>query len=177
MTLIVEDGSIVSGAESYISAADADTYFANRNNSVWSALSTQVVKESYLRLATDYMLQAYHLSWDGYRYNVNQPLDWPRVWVTIWDVASGYGPYPNYIAPTVVPKLVQYACAELAIRASSAQLAPDISEREKVVKVGSIQVEYDMNAPVFTTYRAVDMMLKQFFKNGGSSSMAKVYRS
>jgi len=118
------------------------------------------------------MTQVYHDKWDGYRYNVGQAMDWPRVWVPIWDVASSYGPAPNFILPTVVPQLVQYANAELALRAySGGQLAADLDISEASVTVGPIKVQYDLNAPRYPIYRQVDMMLRQFFKRGGGNSV------
>jgi hypothetical protein len=66
MTLTVEDGTGKADAESYISVADADTYFTARNNATWAALSTSD-KEAALRKATDYMLQAYRVRWAGMR--------------------------------------------------------------------------------------------------------------
>ena len=67
MSLIVEDGTGKSNAESYISVADADTYHSNRDNTDWAALTT-AEKERLLRIATDYMVAVYRLRWDGYRY-------------------------------------------------------------------------------------------------------------
>lgn len=170
MSLIVEDGSGVAGAESYISVAAALTYFSNRGNTVWTGLSTPTQEQS-LRLATDYMTQMYHDRWAGFRYNVNQSLDWPRVWVPIFDVASSYGPTPNFVSPTIVPQLIQNACAELASRANSlGSLAPDIDRIEQVVQIGPIKVEYDLTAPPFTLYRQVDAMLSQYLsENGGAT--------
>ena len=53
MTLVIEDGTGKSNAESYISVADADTYHSNRGNTDWAALTT-AEKERLLRIATDY---------------------------------------------------------------------------------------------------------------------------
>jgi hypothetical protein len=39
MTLIVETGQGLPDAESFISVADADTYFTARGNAVWAALT------------------------------------------------------------------------------------------------------------------------------------------
>ena len=72
MALIVEDGSIVTGAESYISVADASTYHSNRGNTAWASLSTDAIREQCLRKATDFMRQAYRSRWQGYRVNEDQ---------------------------------------------------------------------------------------------------------
>jgi hypothetical protein len=68
VALIVEDGSIVAGAESYASVAYADIYFANRpsnpNSIVWAAL-TVPQKEGALREATDHMSVSLPRKLDG----------------------------------------------------------------------------------------------------------------
>jgi hypothetical protein len=89
MALVVEDGTARADAESYCSVAAADTYHANRGNTVWAAL-TQTVKEQCLRKATDYMV-VYRNAWDGYRKTTTQALDWPRFMVPIKDNFLLYG--------------------------------------------------------------------------------------
>lgn len=54
MALIVEDGTGLADAESYLSVADADTYHADRNNEAWQDYST-AEKEAALRKATQYI--------------------------------------------------------------------------------------------------------------------------
>jgi len=44
MALIVEDGSIVTGAESYCTVAFANTYLANRGYTAWDALMIRTPK-------------------------------------------------------------------------------------------------------------------------------------
>lgn len=148
MALIVEDGSIVAGAESYISVSDADAYHAARGNAAWTG--TDAAKEALLRKATDYMLQVYGLRWKGDRVSATQALDWPREGVEVF----GFD-----IDPDVVPDAVANACAELALRAASGDLTPDVARRTVREKVGPIEVEYDRNAPALPDYQAVDNML------------------
>jgi len=75
--LIVEDGSIVPGAESYCSVAAADAYHSGRANATWAGLD-QATKEANLRKATEYMVSIYRQRWKGLRASINQALDWPR---------------------------------------------------------------------------------------------------
>ena len=49
MSLIVEDGTGKSTSESYISVADASTYFAARAVTSWAALATDALREAALR--------------------------------------------------------------------------------------------------------------------------------
>lgn len=166
MALIVEDGSIVAGAESYISVSDADAYHAARGNAAWTG--TDAAKEALLRKATDYMLQVYGLRWKGDRVSATQALDWPREGVEVF----GFD-----IDPDVVPDAVANACAELALRAASGDLTPDVARRTVREKVGPIEVEYDRNAPALPDYQAVDNMLAPYLEQGGSNVFRSVVRT
>jgi hypothetical protein len=162
MALIVEDGTGKSDAESFISVADADTYHSNRANTAWAALTT-ANKEAYLRRATDYMEQVYRMRWFGFRKTTTQALDWPRINVMVEDIAVSF-----MVSTTIVPTEVKNACAEMALKASTATLAADI-QREKVrTKVGPIEVEYRAGGVQFTKYRAIDNMLKIYLQPSSS---------
>ena len=66
MSLIVEDGSGLAAAESYISVVDADAHHASRGTAEasWVGLDTDI-KEQCLRRATDFMLETYRGRWKG----------------------------------------------------------------------------------------------------------------
>jgi hypothetical protein len=158
MALIVEDGTIVTGAESYISVADADAYFSARGNAAWAALTPTATKEAALRKATDYMTGRYGLRWKGDRVSELQALDWPRSSA----YANGF-----LIDSGSVPVAVQRACAELAVRASSDDLAPDVGAQVKQEVVGPISVTYADGARQDTRYALVDSMLAAYLKGAG----------
>ena len=177
MSLIVEDGSNVSGAESYISVADADTYHSNRGNTTWTALTT-AVKEQLLRKSTDYMVQTYRTQWAGARKYSDQYLDWPRYDVPKFDSPSGYGVYPDYYDDTIVPGEVKVACAELAYKAYTETLAPDIDRITKREKVGVLEVEYDTKAGApYKKYRAIDNLLRPMLIALGSNTFVGLERA
>jgi hypothetical protein len=161
MALIVEDGSQVAGAESYISTTAASTYHSNRGNSAWALLTTGQMEEA-LRRATDYMVQAYRGAWKGFRVSSSQALDWPRANVAITD-----GPYGTAVALTVVPQEVKNACAEFALRAASGVLAADLEQQTLSESVGALSVTYDKSSPQYARYRAIDMMLQPYLSGGG----------
>lgn len=153
MALIVAPAA---GAESYISVADADTYFLNRGNAVWAALTTDQ-KEQALRRSTDYMTQTYGRRWAGYRTDYDQALDWPR-----------YGVYVDnyYLDSATVPPAIAKACAELALRASAGDLTIDVGRLKSRVKVGPIETEYVQGGSAQTRYPAVDGMLAAYLASG-----------
>lgn len=173
MTLIVETGANITGAESYISVVDADLYFSNRGNSTWAAFTT-AQKEQYLRKATDFMLQRYKLYWKGFQKFATQSLDFPRTFVYSIPVLYGDSnlPYPQLISSTIVPVEVQRACAELALRSSSAALMPDTKTRQKRKTVGPITIEYDIYSPQNPIYKSIDAMLAPYLKDGGIESVS-----
>lgn len=166
MTLIVEDGSQVFNAESYITVANAITYLTSRGNTSFAAAVT-ADQENALRNATDFMVAQFRYRWAGYRRGIVQNLDWPRQYVPVLDVAFGYGPAPSYLAFDIVPIPVMQACADLAVRALVGDLAPDIDRIEKSVAVGPIKVEYDPNQPAGTTFVAVITKLDPFLVGQG----------
>lgn len=166
MAIIVEDGTGMATAESYISVVAADTYHSDRGNAAWAALTTPV-KEQCLRKATEYMIQIYRHKWIGWRVVLTQALDWPRQGVYLNDFGYPvnnyqYGTYQYLIANNIVPVEVARACAELALIASTEVLAPNLERIESSVSIGNISVVYDKNSPAYTQYRSVDMLLKPF---------------
>jgi hypothetical protein len=172
MTLIVETGAGLPDAESYISVADADTYHANRGNAAWAALATDA-KEQALRSATDYMRQNYRLRWIGMHVSITQALDWPRAWVPIVDSPGGYQGFPTYLALDVVPTEVKSACAELALRASSAALTPDVGPQVTREQVGPISVDYLPGGRQNLHFGAVEAMLAPWLKGRGAAAVVR----
>lgn len=173
MALVVEDGSQVPNAESYITVADAATYLTSRGDATFAALE-QTQQENALRQATDFLVAEYRYKWNGYRRGIIQNLDWPRQYVPILDVAFGYGPFPTYYDFNTVPLVVQQACAALALKSLSGPLAPDIEQRQNMVKVGPISVEYDKYSPQATFFRAIYGMLRPYLiGTGGKTAVVR----
>lgn len=169
MALIVEDGSIVAGAESYCTVAYATTFHSNRGNAAWALLTTAQMEET-LRRATDYMRQAYRGMWKGYRYTNTQALDWPRANVEIED-----NPFGNLVATNIVPQEVKDACALFALTASTEELAANLTQQVMSESVGPLSVSYSAASPQYTRYRAIDMLLRPHLSGGGvMSKLARV---
>lgn len=165
MALVVEDGSGLSTAESYVSVADADTRRTNLgSDAAWTAATT-AAKEAALRKATEYLEQAYRNRWQGYRQTTTQALSWPRNSVVI-DINT-------QIATDIVPVEVRNACADLALKALSETLAADLTRGVVREKVGPIETEYDRASPQAVRYRAIDMALAPYLK----SSTARLVRA
>jgi hypothetical protein len=172
MAIIVEDGTGKVDSESYISVADADTYFSARGFATWATMSTGE-KEQALRRGTDYMQEMYRTRWAGVRMTATQALDWPRYDVPMRDAPGGYA-WPAYYPVDAVPAIVARACAELAYRAAHGELAPDVDREKLRVKVGPIETEYSRHAVPYKRFRAVDALLAPLFAfNGGSVGVVR----
>lgn len=165
MTLIVEDGTGLSTAESYISVADADARMAALGMTNWTDL-TEAEKEQALRRATAHMEQAYRQQWKGTRLLRDQALSWPRYGVIAdsWDIPS-----------TVVPGDVANACIDLAFKAAAGDLNPDLTRAIIREKVGPLETEYDRYSPQSKRYAAIDRALAPYMV--GSSAMATLVRA
>ena len=175
MSLIVETGAIVAGAESYISVTDASAYHLARGNNTWATISTAQMEEA-LRRGTDYMLQVYRHRWKGVRMSALQTLDWPRAYVYLEPVITGANlEFPNLVADDIVPAEVARACAELALKAAAGELYSDQSQGVVREKIGPIEVEYDRNSPRAVRYSAIDALLRPFLASSeGSIPMVRV---
>lgn len=171
---IPEDGTGKEDANSLCSLEDAREYHATRNNSAWALLLIGQQKSALIR-ATDYMQQVYRLKWSGTRTTGTQALDWPRAFVLRDDyqyqglngstIIGGNFYFPS----NEVPKEVINACAELALKSVSGELAPDIGQRVLREKVDVIEVQYDQYSPQYTQYRSIDNLLAPFLKTVGST--------
>jgi hypothetical protein len=164
MSLVTEDGSARADAESLASVAAADTYHLSRGNVSWSGAMT-ADKENALRRATDYMEQEYRTKWRGARIGVTQALDWPRYGVQLDDV--GFGRYPALVPANTVPPQVVQACCELAFRALSGPLAPDLQRQVIAKTIGPIRTEWAPGSPEYVRYRSIDLLLKPLLDLGG----------
>ena len=161
MSLIVETGAIVAGAESYVSVTDASAFHAARGDTTWAGITTAQMEQA-LRRATDYMVHAYRLRWHGSRVSTTQALDWPRSLVPIVD-----SPVYTYLATDVVPDEVKNACSMLARRAAAGPLLDD-QERTKIsVKVGPIETAWAAGSSQAKKYAEIDALLRPYLKSGG----------
>ncbi len=158
MALTVETGAGLSGADAYISAADAATYLAGVGaDSAWTAAST-ASKEAAIRRATQYLDTQYR--WRGVQLTGTQALEWPRV----IDVDGR-----SYTWPVTA---IKNACAELAVRALSGALHADEGQTIKSEQVGPIRTEYESGLQGGQTrFVAVDRMVAKFTTGGGRSAL------
>lgn len=130
MALIVEDGTGLTGAESYASVEQADDYLSKRNrDSVWATYTT-AQKEGFLRAATEYLDAM--CTWRGLVQTTTQSLGWPRT--------GAYDRWDRPLASSEVPFLVAWATIEVAsLGAITREGTPSVTRKV----VGPLEVEYD----------------------------------
>jgi hypothetical protein len=126
MAIIVEDGSNVSGANSYVTTTELDTYATARGVTIGAG-----VREQWLTLAMDYFEA---LAFKGIKTQKLQSLQWPRLMVYI----DGYP-----VNGTEIPKEVKNVQMQIAMSMFSGYSPNAIIElKVKRQKVGDLEVEY-----------------------------------
>lgn len=170
MAITVEDGSVVSGADAFVSVATADNYHTNHGNTDW-ANALNADKEIAIRRATTFLSSAY--SWAGDKVGGRaQSLAWPRT-----DVYDREG---DLVANDEVPQEVVNATCELALRelVTPGTLTPDIVLADKVKreKADDIEVEYANTATSASAsipmISAVNNLISGLLATGSGSGLA-----
>lgn len=154
MSLIVEDGTGLSDADSYVTLAFADAYFTKRGVAAWEAADDDA-REAALRRAAEYIDGKFR--YKGSRLLVDQAREFPRSSLIDW---SGY-------TITGVPARVQHAACELALRSLSSDLAPDLARGGMIQSesVGPISTTYAAGAPAETAITIVNRYLSQYVRD------------
>lgn len=155
-TLIVEDGTNVPNANSYISQSDAVIYFNNKGDSVFTNSSSDQQAAALFRAGQglDFWLNG---RWRGRRANQVQALDWPRLGVHDSD---GYC-VPNNVVPAKV-KLAQAEVAKIELSTSFIQQSVDRSNNIEKQTVGPIDTTYMKTAPSITYWPQIIAMLRDY---------------
>ena len=160
MSFQVDDGSGLTDANSYTDVAYADSYFLDRNNTTWSAL-TKAQKEALLILGTDYIETTYYGSFRGVVLVDTQALQFPRV--------DAYGLEINY-------DRVKKAVCELALRAKDGDLNKDIDRQAIEETVDVITIKYSSSSDPKTRYPLIATLLTPLLSNGKSGVNIGSYR-
>jgi hypothetical protein len=127
MALVVEDGTGLPDADSYVSVASADAYHVAHGNAGWAVDTvTEDMREVALRNATAHIDSNPNYQFQGVPVSADQALLWPR---------TGFG-WPQ--------KRVIDATCELALRALAGKLIIDVAAdgRIKSEKIGPLEMVY-----------------------------------
>jgi hypothetical protein len=132
MALIIEDGSGVAGANSYISVTNAKAYAAARGLTIGTV---DAAIEILLTKALDY-IEALRGEFQGSKTDATQALQWPRAGAYLDGVE---------IEDDEIPAVLPMAQAQLAVDAYTLDLMP-VGDGRAVVRErveGAVEVQYD----------------------------------
>lgn len=163
MALVIEDGSVVANANSYVTTAELDTFLANRGKFLEGDNGTS---EQVLLLAMDYIETQSFL---GVKGSKDQALQWPRTGVLI----DGYS-----VDSDEIPNDLKLAQMEVAIAIDSGNNPLSTLDREtKREKVGDIEVEYSDGAKDSVELRAVNSRLSKLVISGAGTTTIQLMRA
>lgn len=161
MSLIVETGAGSTTSESYASVANSLSYHDARGNATWSTITT-AQQEQALRRATDYIEQVYSQQWQGTRITNTQALSFPRNAVYF----NGF-----VISGTTIPQLLINATCELALKAASGDLSPDMERAVSSEKVGVLEVQYEQYSSQIKRFTSIDNMLRPLLQRSSNATV------
>lgn len=158
MALVIEDGSVVTGANSYASAAGLSSYMSDRGLFLGGLNGSP---EQILLTAMSYIEAQNYLGTKGTK---AQPLQFPRAGLYI----DGFLVDEDEIPAELV--FAQYETA-IAIDAGNNPLA-NLERATKSEKVGDIAVTYADDAKDSIELRALDTYLSKLVDGGRSNTVA-----
>lgn len=164
--LIVEDGSIVANANSYVDYDYVENYHSLRGNTAWAA-GDETAKQYAIIRATQAIDAMYKTKWKGNQTEYGtQELEWPREDVEV----NG-----TELDDNLIPSSVKKAVCEAALRelASSNSLQPDLDRGGdiKKVKADTVEVEYFEGATAQTVYTILDNLLADLVDGTATSAI------
>lgn len=176
MPIIVEDGSNVADANSFVSLADYKTYASARG---YSVPADDAVTNAKIILSSDYLLTLEN-EYKGQRTNADQALSWPRecaVISTRRDPATGCIPvFPDNEIPS---QLIQAQCEAVNFLCGGGNFMPT-QEGAFVVseKVDVIETKYSerINTTGAPSVPAVDAFLAPLLNDGGDFGRVRTVR-
>ena len=171
-TLIVEDGTGKTDAESYISVADADTYVAAyasaADNTAWDLLVVTADKDKALRIGTQYIDLEYGKKFAGYRTNETQALSWPRTSVVDGD---GYtidsDEMPACLGKAVVEAALRYIAGDslLGVQTTAASISSETKKLGPMEK----STTYVGGKPPASVYPKIKALLAALLGNSSNT--------
>ena len=157
MALIVEDGSLLEGANAFVTVSEVRAYASARTLSLPdedSAIESSIIK------GTDY-IKSLRGRFKGNEIVAEQSLPFPRLYI----VVNGFE-----VSSRIIPQGVKDACCQLTIEsAAGADLMPTTNGRTTTrEQVGPLVTQYDSNsAPDGSQIFAAAMSLLSPYMIGG----------
>lgn len=167
MALIVEDGSGVPGANSYVTVEEIRDYCSQRG----LALPAEVEGVETLAVTAFDYVEMFEPQFKGYKTEPNQRTAFPRSGVVI-------GKYQ--LPSNEIPWQLKDAQCQATAEALDADLLPNLSAAVKKEKVDVIEVEYQDSAPTpaltIGAFPKVDLRLRDLIEEKSSFPRIRVVR-
>lgn len=163
MTLIVEDGSIVPNANTYLSEAGANAILENFGYTLDSGTA-----ETNLRTAAQY-LESFRNQYQGEKVSCDQSLQWPRGGAYV-DCCT--------IPSNEIPEVLKFAQALAAYETEQGNALQATTNGQTVIEktiVGAVSVKYGDNGQDSgqLTFKQIDSYIQPLLKSQG---LLRVYR-
>lgn len=171
-TLIVEDGSIVTDANSYIDTAYLDSYASDRNLTI---PTVEVDKETAILLAMDY-IESFRMRFTGSKATELQSLQWPRkyAWVDCYEFADDE--IPNELKKAVAQLVVEQQTHPLYPVPLTSSFQGAVTE----TSIGPLTKKYSSSHSAVVSSRTpiafatVLALLNPLFNNSGQLTVKRV---
>ncbi|MCR5699658.1 MAG: hypothetical protein K6G52_08455 [Treponemataceae bacterium] len=160
--MIVENGTGLADANSYVSVEFADDYFSARGVSEWDDLETEV-KEQLLIKATDFVDNIYE--WYGKKEFEQQALRFPRVDICDYEGAKITG----------IPTCLKQAVCDASLISKNGELFETAEQNGDVTSetITTLSFQYSKQGSRSTTsttlYDALNTKLRGLFKDKSKS--------
>jgi len=150
MAIIVEDGTGLATANSYVTLADSLAYHVD-TAPAWVA-STDALRTAALIKATRYIDGKYRRRFSSEKLSQAQALEWPRSWATD---KRGY-------ELVGVPGAIKSATCEAALIALTEDLAPSSARGGRIQNetMGPLSTTYEAGAPSETRYPSIERAIE-----------------
>ena len=166
MAFTVETGSIVANANSYVSIADANTYFTDRGSPTEWDSAYESDRKAALIYATTWLDQ--NISWYSSIQDLDQTLGWPRI--NFFDregrTIGGTG---------VIPVPIKNATCELALQWLREDFTSSVNEGIKSESIGNTSITY-ATSRTNKNYTFIKSTLKDYGSTG-YGNVAVTYRA
>ena len=160
--MIVENGTGLPNADSYVSIEFADTYFSARGVTEWTSL-TQTKKEQALIKATDFIDNIFE--WHGKKEFSIQSLRFPRVNIFDYEGEEIKG----------IPTCLKQAVCDASLISTSGELFETAEQNGDVVSetITTLSFTYSKNGSRSTTsttlYDSINTKLRGLFKDNSKN--------
>lgn len=168
MAIIVEDGTIVSGANAYASFNDLETYHDERVNTVWTSETDDDLKEAAMLRATAGIESKYRERWIGVKTNnsvtvIPQFLAWPRRKL-IKEIPIDPKTLAVLIKEDDITKLTDFDGIEIPVKSIPA-LVIEAYKEVCLIELTQPFVSIQLNRDDMLKYQRVDVIEQEWFRN------------